>query len=304
MKFHVGGAVSPSDRVRCGPRRRVNPWPDTVPRVLPLICLDVDGTLVGRSGVPSGQLWTAAERARKRGQRLTLCTARLAAGPTGEWARRLDPDGWHVFHTGAARWNPSSGEVRTLGLPDGALERCRDIALEHDWVFEVYTWNDYVVDDDRQLAIDHAGLLDLPFRRRPLDDLDGEVVRVQFVVPIADIDTAIAAAPPGLTVSGATSPMMPDAAFVSVTSGEATKAAGVRAVASDLGVDLAEVMMVGDGHNDLSAIDAVGWGVAMGNADPDVKAAARLLVAHVDDHGAAEAIERSATLTGRFPADR
>src|SRR5688572_11767765 len=71
--------------------------------VLPLICLDVDGTLVGSTGSPSDELWTAAERARGRGQRLTLCTARLAAGATRDWAEQLDPDGWHVFHTGAAR---------------------------------------------------------------------------------------------------------------------------------------------------------------------------------------------------------
>ena len=46
----------------------------------------------------------------------------------------------------------------------------------------------------------------------------------------------------------------------------------------------------------LPAIVAVGWGVAMGNAEPEVVEAARLRVADVDDDGAAEAIDRSATL--------
>ena len=67
-------------------------------------------------------------------------------------------------------------------------------------------------------------------------------------------------------------------------------------MADDLGVPLSDVMMVGDGHNDLPAIEAVGWGVAMANAEPEVLAAARLQVAHVDDDGAAEAIDRSAEL--------
>lgn len=264
--------------------------------MLPLVCLDVDGTLVGRAGVPSTALWKAAERARDRGQRLTLCTARLAAGPTREWAELLDADGWHVFHTGGARWSPARGEVRTIGLPDGALEACRSIALERGWVLEAYTWDDYAVDDDRPLAVDHARLLDLPFRRRPFIDLDGIIVRAQFVVPITEAQEALAVAPVGLTASAATSPAMPGAAFVSVTAPEATKAAGVRAVAADLGVDPARVMMVGDGQNDLSAVAAVGWGVAMGNAEPEVKAAARFIVAHVDEDGAADAIDRSATL--------
>ena len=55
-------------------------------------------------------------------------------------------------------------------------------------------------------------------------------------------------------------------------------------------------MMVGDGHNDISAIEAVGWGVAMGNAGPEVRAAARIVAGHVDADGAADIIDRSVDL--------
>lgn len=264
--------------------------------VLPLICLDVDGTLVGRSGSPSSNLWDAADRARDRGQRLTLCTARLAAGPTREWAERLDPLGWHVFHTGAARWNPSTGEVKVQPIGHDAVGACQEVAAAHGWVMETYSWDDYVVDSDDPLAIDHAALLALPHRRRPISDLADAVVRIQFVVPIADAQAAIAAAPPGTEGSGATSPAQPDAAFVSITAAGVSKAQGIAAVADDLGVPLSDVMMVGDGHNDLPAIEAVGWGVAMGNAEPAVIAAARLLVADVELDGAAQAIDASAAL--------
>lgn len=264
--------------------------------MLPLICLDVDGTLVGRSGVPSDALWAAADRARDRGQRLTLCTARLAAGPTREWAQRLDPEGWHVFHTGAARWNPGSGEVRAVPIPSNAVAACQEVAAANGWVLETYSWDDYVVDSDDPLAVAHAGLLALPFQRRPTSDLADEVVRVQFVVRDADAAAALAAAPQGTVASAATSPVMPGAVFVSITASGVSKAEGVAAVADDLGVPVSDVMMVGDGHNDLPAIEAVGWGVAMGNAEPEVKAAARLQVADVDDDGAAQAIDASASL--------
>ncbi|CAN5910090.1 Cof-type HAD-IIB family hydrolase [soil metagenome] len=264
--------------------------------MLPLICLDVDGTLVGSSGRPSETLWHAAGRARGRGQHLTLCTARLAAGPTRAWAEQLDPDGWHVFHAGAARWHPSSGEVRIAPLLPEAVARCAKIAEHRGWVFEAYAWDDYVVDRDTALARDHAGLLGLTLPSGSLSDLADPVVRVQFVVPIAEAAEAIAAAPTGTVASGATSPVMADAAFVSLTADGVSKAAGVAAVARDLGVGVERVMMVGDGHNDLSAIEAVGWGVAMGNASPEVKAAARLEVVEVDAGGAADAIDRSALL--------
>lgn len=264
--------------------------------VLPLVCLDVDGTLVGSSGEPSDALWAAAGRARARGQRLTLCTARVAAGPTRTWAERLDPEGWHIFHTGAALWRPADGALRLEVLDPHLVEACVELAAERDWVLELYSWDDYVVDDDRPLAVDHAGLLGLPFKRRPLDDLADPVVRAQFVVPRHRADEAIASAPPGLSASGATSPVMPDAAFVSLIREGTSKAHAVEVVAAELGVPLTQVMMVGDGHNDLPVLAMVGYGVAMGDADPEVRAAASIVVAGVDDDGAAEAIDRSATL--------
>jgi Cof subfamily protein (haloacid dehalogenase superfamily) len=264
--------------------------------VLPLICLDVDGTLVGRRGEPSPALWAAADAARDRGQRLTLCTARLAAGPTRTWAERLDPAGWHVFHTGAARWHPVSGEVREVALGSDQVAECHEVAERHGWVVETYSWDDYVVDSDHPLAVAHAGLLAIEHRRRPVTDLAGAVVRVQFVVAEADAAAALAAAPAGTVASGATSPIMPGAVFVSVTAAGVSKAAGVLAVAADVGADPSNVMMVGDGHNDLSAMAAVGWPVAMGNAEAEVLAAGRMVVADVDADGAAQAIEASATL--------
>lgn len=264
--------------------------------MLPLICLDVDGTLVGMAGSPSDALWASADQARARGQRLTLCTARLAAGPTRTWAERLDPLGWHIFHTGAARWNPASGEVRVQPVPDDAVAACQAIAAHRGWVLETYSWDDYVVDSDDQLAVDHAALLAIEHVRRPISDLRDAIVRLQFVVPLAEAADAVAAAPPGTTGSAATSPVMPGAAFVSITAATVSKAAGIAAVADDLGVPLSDVMMVGDGHNDLPAIEAVGWGVAMGNAEPEVVAAARLLVADVELDGAAQAIDASASL--------
>ncbi len=261
--------------------------------MLPLVCLDVDGTMVGSLGEPSPGLWAAVDRARHRGQHLTQCTARVAAGPTRQWAERLDPDGWHIFHTGAALWRPTSGEVRASPLAADAVHACIAVGDERGWVVELYTWEDYAVDTDDRLAVEHAALLHLPFVRRPLDSLDGEVVRMQFVVPIGEMRDAIKAAPPGTGASGATSPLMPDAAFVSLILDGVSKASGVASVAGELGVEVDRVMMVGDGDNDLPAMRSVGFGVAMGDADDEVRAEADLIVAGVDQDGAAEAVDRS-----------
>jgi hypothetical protein len=70
-----------------------------------------------------------------------------------------------------------------------------------------------------------------------------------------------------------------------------TKWSGVLGVASAAGIDPGAVCAVGDDVNDLPMIRAAGLGVAMGNASPEVLAAADRVVAGHDDGGIDELAE-------------
>lgn len=264
--------------------------------MLPLVCLDVDGTLVGSTGGPTAVVWAAADRAVQRGQHLALCTARWAAGPTWDYAQRLDPDGWHVFHAGAALVHSGAEAPICTPLERAVADRCAEIATRHGWVLEHYTLSDVAVDSDERLAFDHAALLGVEHRRRSPDDLPGDRMRVQFIIDEADTADVVAAVGAGPSVSIANSPVMPGATFVSVAAPGVTKATAILTLAGLLGVDIGEVMMVGDGHNDIEAMEAVGHGVAMANADPACAAVARHHVGHVDADGVADALALSVEL--------
>lgn len=71
-----------------------------------------------------------------------------------------------------------------------------------------------------------------------------------------------------------------------------SKARGLKELCGHLGISMAECVTVGDAENDLEMIKAAGLGVAMGNAEPEVKAAAGAEVDDCAHDGAAEAIER------------
>lgn len=261
-----------------------------------LICLDVDGTLVGPSGAPTEGVWAAADRAREAGLHLAMCTARLGNGLALEWATRLDPNGWHLFQTGASILHTGTGATSSTPLPVGAVEACEAIAQREGWVFELYSDNDYVVDSDHEVAFLHAGLLGTPYVRRPVRDLAGAPLRAQLIVQDFDVDRAVASIPSGCAASSATSPIIPGWHFVSITAATVSKASGVLALAALLGLHRDELMMVGDGQNDVSAMGVVGHPVAMGNAHRDAMAASRYQVAHVEDDGVAEALDLAQTL--------
>ncbi|MEM7287755.1 MAG: HAD-IIB family hydrolase [Actinomycetota bacterium] len=264
--------------------------------MLPLICIDVDGTLVGASGEPTDAVWAAADAAVARGQHLALTTARGAFGPTFDWARRLDPDGWHVFHAGAALVHAGTGEVVEQPVPTEVVELAGRAAADQGWTVEYYTTRDYRVSDDGVLATDHAALMGVGVAVGSPADMAGAVVRVQLVVPHDIVPEAVATMEPHAEVSTATSPVQEGVTFVSITPHGATKAAAIEAIAGRLGTTLERVMMVGDGHNDLGAMQAVRHGVAMGNAEPEVKAAARYEVPPVSADGLAVALQLAANL--------
>lgn len=268
--------------------------------MIPLICIDVDGTLVSHSGKVASAVWDAVDRALGRGQHLALSTARGAFGSSWDMAQRLDPAGWHVFHAGGATVHTGTREARGHSLTSEQVTKCRNLAAVNDWILELYAPDSYAVEDDSEQAVSHAGLMGVPFTATSFDDYvaaEESIVRAQFVVRESAIDAVMTAAEPfDLSMSSATSPITPGTAFVSATKPGITKATGITSICEELGLTIDQVMMIGDGLNDLPAIEAVGHAVAMGNAAPEVKALARYHVAHVDNDGVAEALDRSAEL--------
>lgn len=80
--------------------------------------------------------------------------------------------------------------------------------------------------------------------------------------------------------------------FLELANPDATKGNALRDLALSLGLKAENVMAVGDSLNDLDMIKYAGLGVAMSNAWPEVKKAARYVTAKNDDDGVAEAIEK------------
>ncbi|MDG1845323.1 MAG: Cof-type HAD-IIB family hydrolase [Acidimicrobiales bacterium] len=261
--------------------------------MLPLVCIDVDGTLIGSSGVPSENVLAAISESKKKGQRLALSTARGAMGPAFEYAKILDPAGWHIFHAGGALVNTGGEPTRKYPIPSDVLETCTRVALEHDWALELYWENNYRAFRDSDFVRRHADMLGVEQRLGGPGDVEGDIVRLQFVVSETSLPDVIEALEGTGTLRSATSPAMAGICFVSITQLGVTKGKAITEISSILDIQLSNVMMVGDGHNDLDALRVVGHGVAMGNAEKEIKDEARYVVDTVDNDGLAQALEFS-----------
>lgn len=70
-----------------------------------------------------------------------------------------------------------------------------------------------------------------------------------------------------------------------------SKWSGVRRLAEEWGIDEASICAVGDDVNDIPMIRAAGFGVAMGNALPEVKASADRIAPTHDENGLVQVVE-------------
>jgi Cof subfamily protein (haloacid dehalogenase superfamily) len=256
-----------------------------------LVGIDVDGTLVGASGVVNPVTWTTAQRARHCGIHLALCSGRPSFGTALAYARRLSAQGWHVFQNGASIIDLATSQSHSVPIPPVWVHTLIAQARVSGETLELYGDDAYVTESTSPWARTHAELLGVPFAPRPLESLSKAVVRAQWLLSPGEARRFMLLPHPGLEVAQSTSPLMPDTRFVGLTNQGVSKGNALRKIAEQYGVSLLDVMYVGDSGNDLSALRIVGHPIAMADSDPAVLAIAAHSVGSADDGGVAQALE-------------
>ena len=78
---------------------------------------------------------------------------------------------------------------------------------------------------------------------------------------------------------------------IEINSREATKGNAVEKLAAHLGISVSQAMTFGDDYNDITMLEKAGIGVAMGNANEEVKKAADYVTADCNGSGVAAAMK-------------
>jgi Cof subfamily protein (haloacid dehalogenase superfamily) len=277
-----------------------------------LIALDLDGTLLDSRGHVSQRNRRAIGEARGRGVEVAIVTGRRFrdARPL---ALELGLDVPVIAHNGALTKHARTLEtVAAQLLPLDAARQTLRVARAHG--------ADALVSDDAQgpgvLVYDHIDEDDRPlaeyiqWSRR----IHGEEA-ARAIRQVASLEEYLDHAPVHITFSGtqAKTETLAEAfarelgasvklmttvyprinfGLIDVIHPEVSKGTGLAAVAAELNVARAEVLAVGDNHNDREMLEYAGVRVVVRNAEPALHelAGVRVVSSH-DEDGVAEAIE-------------
>ncbi|MBW3561099.1 MAG: Cof-type HAD-IIB family hydrolase [Actinobacteria bacterium] len=290
------------------PGGRFEDWRAPRPRY---VVADVDGTLLGTAPEASERVVFALRSAQDAGLRVGFATGRMRAAVEPLWLQTR-VDGPHVLHNGAMV--RAAGEtIATWPLERPQAERLLELCRQHDLYAELYVGDGYLVTDDREEAAVHWGMLhqDPSGFTHELDPSATEVVKATVAIFDRTPEPTVSLLrDAGLACGVATSPLAAGVSFINVTHPDADKGVALVRAASHVGVDMTEVVAIGDGHNDLSMLSRAGTAIAMGQAEPAVKELAHLVVPEVDVDGAAHALQlavdrfEAASTTSRRGAHR
>ena len=262
-----------------------------------LICFDMDGTLLASDKRVLQSSLDAIAEAQAAGKFVAIATGRaprMVEMNTDE----LSMIRYVVCSSGAQLMDLTTGEVTTVGGIDPAvLERIFELVDGLDVGCEAFIGHDFYTPEFYINNTDHydLGIYASMYKALavPCNDLrsaclapDAQVTKFLMHFVSEEDKEKVNAGLIGMPCVLADS----EAISIEVSPAGIDKGTGVVALAAKLGVDISEVITVGDQANDIPMLRVAGLGVAMGNAIPETVEAADVQVADNNNGGCAQAI--------------
>lgn len=233
-----------------------------------LIALDMDGTLLNEKEEISEGNYKAIQEAQAKGVHVVLSTGRSIL-TCGKYAESLNLSSYLVTVNGSEIWDCSGN------LHERNILHAEYIQMMWEWANQNKTYYWAVATDKvwrNQMPDDIFAHTWLKFGFDFSDDSVRETI-LQRLLSNQQLEVSNSS-PTNIEINA-----------VGVN-----KANGLLHVCERLGISMDEVIAMGDSLNDIEMIKAVGCGVAMGNAQNEVKKAADWITDTNEEDGVAKAI--------------
>lgn len=240
-----------------------------------LLALDMDGTLLNEQSEISSENALWIERALEAGVTVSFSTGRgfQSALPYAEQLKLETP---MITVNGGEIWQRPHVLHRRKLMNASDVKRMHELALKHEgtWFWAYTTSQVYNLEKWIDPAGDYDAYHWLKFGYYTEDD----AVRQRILAEVTEWGA--------LEISNS-SPHNLEMNPLGVS-----KASALQELCGVLGIEMSQVISVGDSLNDIAAIRESGLGVAMGNAQEAVKEAADFITATNNKHGVAEVIKQ------------
>ncbi|WP_239634154.1 Cof-type HAD-IIB family hydrolase [Paenibacillus sp. H1-7] len=238
-----------------------------------LIALDMDGTLLNKEKQISEQNQKWIQSAMEAGIHVTLATGRPFRDAV-VYARQLNLQSPLIINNGSEVWS----------LPETLHTRCElDPQLVNRILSELLTEYGEKVDF-------WAHTVEQRIDRSNVPENTASLRWLQFAVRSSD---AVVLAEIRSTLESWNAFEISNSHITNIECNAlgVSKASGLLEACNRLGIDMSEVIAVGDSLNDIPMIRAAGLGVAMGNAQEEVKLAADVIAPSNHEDGVAHIIQ-------------
>lgn len=257
-----------------------------------LMLADVDGTLVTPDKVLTPRAIAAVQALRKAGVRFTVTSGRPPRGMQ-MLVQPLQLDLPIAAFNGGAIVAPDMRVLEQHTIPDELVVPISKLIQSFKldvWIYQGTDW--FVADPDgAHVARETATVQFKPKVMRDIEQVSHTVLKI---VGVSDDHAAVTRAAGEVHDRFgdhvASSPSQPY--YLDVTHPDANKGSVARYMARHYQLGTDDIATIGDMPNDVLMFAHSGLSIAMGNADPQVKRAARRITAANTDEGFAKAVER------------
>ncbi|MFB5677099.1 Cof-type HAD-IIB family hydrolase [Paenibacillus terreus] len=234
-----------------------------------LLALDMDGTLLTDNHEISLETTKWIHKAMQEGIHVCLSTGRAASSAL-PYGQELGLETPMVTVNGGEVWKSPRELWRRHLLDKELIRQMKAIADEADSWFWAYTTEGLFNTEKWPDSLEGFEWLKFGY------NTENDELRHEILIKLQNLG--------GLEITNSSPTNL------EINPQGISKESGVKEVCGLLGITMEEVVAVGDSLNDLAVIQAVGLGVAMGNAQQTVKEAADLVVASNNDDGIVEVI--------------
>ena len=271
-----------------------------------LLCFDYDGTAADGGHFPSQRVCEAVTAAQVRGVRVVLATGR-SFGAAYRYAEALGLHDAVITYQGAIvkEMHPPHATLVREVLPLEPLAEFLTLAEARDLDLSLYGEEEYYITAQRRSPEFHRRWFGPPCHQVASYADALSALQAQGDAPIKGLmivepgEGEPLAAELHAIFQGRLTVLRSHELFTEVTSPNASKGNAMAFLAARYGIPQAETLAVGDSDNDISMIRWAGLGVAMGNAAPEVIAAADCVAPSVTQDGLAAVIEEFVLRNGR-----